>query len=201
MCFPWSCCSLQWYFSYNILCWISAFKLCGSMLLCGALLNWFLILPMNVKKKIEKPKFYFQLHPEKSRDKQVQKYMRAKGCFIYSEFISKLIQDHISGEKFWRRQSRGSHSLQDEGNNRIFSCFLADIMSKTKFLHWPHDAPIPLKLPSDRGWIYFMGSLQGFHCFSSLLSLPDGNICTQAADLRCLICTSRHHNVFEVWNN
>lgn len=41
---------------------------------------------MNVKKK-KKPKFYFQLHPEKSVDKQVQKYMRAKGCFIYSEFI------------------------------------------------------------------------------------------------------------------
>lgn len=59
-------------------------------------------------KKIEKPKFYFQLHPEKPTDKQVQKYMRAKGCFINSGFISQLIQDHIRGEILKRPQQKVS---------------------------------------------------------------------------------------------
>lgn len=54
------------------------------MLLCGILLNRFLIILKNAKE--HKAKFNFQLHPEKSIDKQVQKDERAKGCFIYTGF-------------------------------------------------------------------------------------------------------------------
>lgn len=41
---------------------------------------------MNVKK--QETQILFSVTPrEIKQDKQVQKYMRAKGCFIYLEFI------------------------------------------------------------------------------------------------------------------
>lgn len=182
MCFPWSCCSLQWYFSYNILCWISAFKLQGKPVImwCAAKL---IFNPTYECKKIEKPKFYFQLHPGKSTDKQVQKYMRAKGCFIYSEFISKLIQDCIGGE-IWKRPQQKVSFPSVWGKIRIFSCFLAGIMAKPKFLHWLHDAPIPLKLPSDGGWIYFMEPLKFCKGFTVFLPFCHSQMPTFALKLQ-----------------
>lgn len=154
----------------------------GSLLLCGALLNWFLILPMNAKK-LRNPNFIFSYT---QGNRQISKYRSTWGqkVALFTQSLSLNLFRTVLGEKFGRGHSRRSHSLQDEEKIRIFSCFLAGIMAKPKFLHWLHDAPIPLKLPSDGGWIYFMEPLKFCKGFTVFLPFCHSQMPTFALKLQ-----------------